>query len=208
MQYFLLWLVLPFMAALSFLGIFRIWEKICEKNCYKVFAIISFALLPSSRFILHVQLRLFCQTPIVYMPSLNRNEKVTCKNCGTQTTKLNLACHKKSCSVGTLYCTQCPNVSTKSQNDLNYHFAKKHNTPKPDITFKGKLCFEDFPVFYALLQYRNTQHGMQIRSGTREVDVEHIVGDVEDHMLREELRSCQHFLLNSEIDRARHKVFN
>ena len=33
---------------------------------------------------------------------------------------------------------------------------------------------------------------MQVGSGTRDVDVEHIVGDVEDHRLREELRSCQH----------------
>ena len=49
---------------------------------------------------------------------------------------------------------------------------------------------------------------MQIGSGTRDVDVEHIMGDVEDHSLREELRSCQHFLVDSELERARHKVFN
>ena len=39
------------------------------------------------------------------------------------------------------------------------------------------------------------------------MDVQHIVGDVEDHSLREELRSCQHFLVDSELERARHKVF-
>ena len=49
---------------------------------------------------------------------------------------------------------------------------------------------------------------MQIGSRTRDVDVEHIVGDVEDHRLREVLRSCQHFLVESELERARHKVFN
>ena len=51
---------------------------------------------------------------------------------------------------------------------------------------------------------------MQIGSGTRnvDVDVEHIVGNVEDHTLREELPSCQHFLVDSELERARHKVFN
>ena len=38
--------------------------------------------------------------------------------------------------------------------------------------------------------------------------MEHILGDVEDHSLREELRSCQHFLVDSELERARHKVFN
>ena len=157
------------------------------------FAIISFALLPSSCFNLHVYFRPICQTPIIEMPSLNRNEKVTCENCGTQTTKLNLARHKKSCSAGTLYCPQCPNFSTKSQNDLNYHIAKKHSALKPEVTFKCKLCFQEFPGFYALRQHRNTQHTMQIGSRTSDVDVEHIVGDVEDHSLREELRSCQQF---------------
>ena len=49
---------------------------------------------------------------------------------------------------------------------------------------------------------------MQIGSGTRDVEVEHIVGDVEDHRLREELRFCQHFWVDSELERARHKVFN
>ena len=49
---------------------------------------------------------------------------------------------------------------------------------------------------------------MQLGSETRDVDVEHIVGDFEDQRLREELRSCQHFLVDSELERARHKVFN
>ena len=40
------------------------------------------------------------------------------------------------------------------------------------------------------------------------MDLKHIVGDVEDQSLREELRSCQHFLVDSELERARHKVFN
>ena len=114
------------------------------------------------------------------MPSLNRYEKVTCENCDTQTTKLNLARHKKSCSAGTLHCNQCPNFFTKSQNALNYHTAKKHSVPKPDITFKCKLCYAVFPGFYALRQHRNTQHGPQMGFGANNIDVEDIVGDVDD----------------------------
>ena len=199
---------LAFYGCSSLLWNFPKWGISYKNTCYKFFTFISFVLLQSSCFKLHVYFRLTCQTPNIEMPSLNRNEKLTCENCGTQTTKLNLARHKKRCSVGTLYCTQCPNFSTKSQNDLNYHIAKKHSAPKPDITFKCKLCFQEFPGFDALRQHRNTQHGMQIGSGTRDVDLEHIVGDVEDHSLREELRSCQHFLVDSELERARHKVFN
>ena len=76
------------------------------------------------------------------MPSLNRNEKVTCENCGT---KSNLARHKKKCSFGTLYCTKCPSISTKSRTDLNFHNAKKHIAPKLDVTFECKLCYKEFP---------------------------------------------------------------
>ena len=165
-------------------------------------------MLLSSCFNLHVYFRLICQTPKIEMPSLNRNEKVTCENCGTQTTKLNLARHKKRCTVGTLYCTHCPNFSRKSQNDLNYHIAKKHSAPKPEVTFKCKLCFQEFPGLYALRQHRNNQHTMQIGSGTKDVDVENIVGDVEDQRLREELRSCQLLLVDSELEKARHNAFN
>ena len=36
--------------------------------------------------------------------------------------------------------------------------------------------------------------------------VELMVRDIQDHRLREELRSSQHFLVDSEFERARHKV--
>ena len=142
------------------------------------------------------------------MPSLIRKEKVTCEICGTRTKRNTFVRHKKRCSVGALFSTQCPNFSTKSQNDLNYRIAKKHSAPKPDVTFKWKLCFQEFPGFYALRQHRNTQHGMQVGSRTRDVDVQHRVGDVEDQRLREALRSCQPFLVDSELERARHNVFS
>ena len=142
------------------------------------------------------------------MPSLIRKEKITFENCGTQTTRNNIVGHWKRCSAATLYCTHCPNFSTKSQSDLNYHIPKKHSAPKPNITFKCKLCYEEFPGLYALRQHRNTQHGLQIESEIRDVDVKHILGDVEDHRLREELPSCQHLLVGSELERARHEVFN
>ena len=184
MRYFLFWLVLLFMVALSFYGVFRSWEKYAEILA-KIFSPYkSFALLPSSRFDLHVYFRLLCQTPIIEMFSVNRNEKVTCDNCATQIAKLNLARHKRSCSAGSLYCTQCSIFFIKSQSDLNYHIAKKHSASKPDIIFKCKLCYQEFPGFYALRQHRSTQHGMPIGSGTSDVDVEHIVRDVEDHSLR------------------------
>ena len=142
------------------------------------------------------------------MPSLNRNEKVTCENCGVQVTKSHLARHKKSCSAGRFYCPKCPNFSTTSKDLLNYYFVKKHSAPKPSITYKCKLCHAEFPGFHALRQHKNIQHGTQIGFGASNIDVEDIVGDVDDQSLREELESSKHFLTDSEMENGIHRVSN
>ena len=142
------------------------------------------------------------------MPFLNRNEKVTCEKCGVQITKYNLARHKKRCSAGTLYCTQCPNFSTLSQDDLNYHIAKQHSAAGPSKAYKCILCHAEIPGFYALRQHKNTQHRKQNGLGASNNNVDDIVGDVDDESLREELQSCRHFLVDSDIQKRRHSVFN
>ena len=142
------------------------------------------------------------------MPALDRNVKYSCEKCGTLVTKKNLSRHKSRCSAGTLYCTQCPNFSTLSQDDLNYHIAKQHSAAGPSKTYKCNLCHAEFPGFYALRQHKNTQHEKQIGFGASNIDVEDLVGDVDDQGLREELQSCRHFLVDSEIQKRRHSVFN
>ena len=82
---------------------------------------------------------------------------------------------------------KCPDFSTKSRDNSNYHIAKKHSVPRPSITYKCKLCHAEFPGFYALRQHKNTQHGTQIGFGANNIDVEAIVGDIGDQSLREEL---------------------
>ena len=133
------------MVGLSFYGIFRERGRYHKNTWWNFFTNISFALLLSSGFNLHVYFRLFCQTTIIEMPSLMRKEKITSENCGTQTTRNNIVRRKESCSAGTFFCTKCPNFSTKSQNDLKYHVAKKHSAPKLDVTFKCKLFYQEFP---------------------------------------------------------------
>ena len=112
------------------------------------------------------------------------------------------------CSGGTLYCPKCPNFFTKLRDDLTYHIAKKHSVPRPSITYKSKLCHADFPGFYAFRQHENTQHGTQIGFGANNIDVEDLVGDVDDQSLTEELESCIHFLTDTEMENGRHRVFN
>ena len=80
--------------------------------------------------------------------------------------------------------------------------------PKPDITFKCKLSYADFPGFYSLRQHRNSQHGPKMGFGASNLDVEDIVVDVHDQSLREELESCKHFLTDTEMENGRHRVFN
>ena len=145
---------------------------------------------------------------ITKMPSLIRKEKVSCEHCGTQITRTNLLRHKKRLSAGALYCIQCPNFSTLSQDDLNCHIAKKHSVPRPSITYKCKPCHAEIPGFYALRQHKNNQHGTQIGFGASNIDVEDIVGDVDNQSLREELESCKHFLTDTEMENGRHRVFN
>ena len=67
---------------------------------------------------------------------------------------------------------------------------------------------QNFPFFFALRQHKNTQHGTQIGFGANNIDVEDIVGDVDDQRLRDELESCKHFLTDPEMVNGRHRVFN
>ena len=137
------------------------------------------------------------------MPVLDRNFQVTCGNCGISVTKKNLSRHKSRCHGGTLCCTQCPNFFSKSRDDLKYQ-----SVPRPSITYRRKLCYAEFPGFYALRQHQNTQHGTQIGFGASNIDVEDIVGDDYNRSLREELESSKHFLSDTETENGRHRAFN
>ena len=117
------------------------------------------------------------------MPALDRNDKVTCGNCGTLVTKKNLSRHNFRCSGAALYCPKYPIFSTKSRDDLNYHIAKKHSVPRPSKTYKCKLCHAELPGFYALCQHKNTQHGTQMKFAANNIDVEDIVGDINERRI-------------------------
>ena len=135
------------------------------------------------------------------MTPLNRNEKVTFDNCATQSTKIIFARREKRCSAETMSCTQRPNFSTNFQENFNCHINKKQNASKPAASFKCKLCYKEFPGIYALRQNKSTQHGFSIK--TANVDPDDIMNEVDDTNPKEELRSCQHFLVISELEGVR-----
>ena len=188
MRFFFLKYTLPFIVALSFYGIFRIWEKIC-----KILAT-NFSPLFHLRCYREVGLIFtFTSDYTVKLLKLKRLRSSEKKQLHVKIVvpKLqNLIFRVTRRDVLLVHCIVA-NVPISPQNhkiDLIYQIAKKHSTQKLDVTFKCKLCYQTFPGLYALRQHRNTQHGKQIGSVTRDVDVEHIVGDVEDQSFREELR--------------------
>ena len=113
--------------------------------------------------------------------------KTTCENGGTQTTRNIFVRHKEICSAGTLYCTQFPNFSTTSLDDLKYPTAEKHSAPKSVVIFKCILCYREFHGFYALWHLKNTQHDFLTK--TTNVDPEKSINQVDDTIIKEELRS-------------------
>ena len=139
------------------------------------------------------------------MPALNRNVTLTCENCGTSVTKPHISRHKTRCSGGTLYCPKCPNFSTKSRDDLNYHIAKNHATPRVNSTHKCEICFNEFSGFYSLQQHKTNEHGIRMKSPA--IDVNNLLED-NDADLKEELQACQHFPVDCELEKGRHRVFN
>ena len=104
-----------------------------------------------------------------------------------------------------MYCTNCPNFSTKSREDLNYHIAKKHATPRVKTTHKCKICYKEFSGFYALRKHKTSEHRVQMK--TLEFDENNLVED-DDADLKEEFQACQHFLVDSELEKGRHRFFN
>ena len=123
------------------------------------------------------------------MPALDRKVEVTCGNCGNSVTNQKMSRQKSRCSGGTLYCPKCPNYSTTSKDDLNYHIAKKRSAAGPKNSHTCKECHAEIPGFYALRQHKNTQHGTRIGFGASNIDVENIVGDVDDQSSREEINN-------------------
>ena len=58
------------------------------------------------------------------MPSLNRNERVACLECGREYTHKDASRHRRTCGV--LKCSNC-NFYTYSSEELANHFKKKHS---------------------------------------------------------------------------------
>ena len=135
------------------------------------------------------------------MPALDWNVKVTCGNCGTSVTKKHQSRHKSGWSGR-------PNIFTKSIDDLFYHIAKKHRAAGPKTNHTCKKCSIEFPSFCSLRHYKQRYHTAETTSGGEKVDMQNLADAGDDNSLEEELQSCRNFLVDSEIQKGKHSVFD
>ena len=97
-----------------------------------------------------------------------------------------------------MYCPKSPNLSNKSRDDLNHHIAKKHTTPRVKNTHKCKIRFKEFSAFCALRQHKTSKDGVQMKSA--KFDVNNLLEN-DNSDLKEKFQACQHFLVDSELER-------
>ena len=111
------------------------------------------------------------------MPALIRKTKVTCDNCGTQTTRNNIARHNKRCSAGSLICPSCIIFSTETPAEMIHNIAKKHSKTTPSVVHMCKKCNKDVHGFYNLREHKQKEHGAHTCSVFQKTDVAHVMGD-------------------------------
>ena len=128
------------------------------------------------------------------MPALNRNDKVKCEDCAQEYRRADAARHRKRCEK-----------------------QKEHKFPNCQFYTKSKeemgcpSCEQEFPSYYSLQQHRRKEHGAKQRKPSDTVaDLNKIVEEEggNGEKLKEELSACQHFLVDTEMENRRHKVFN
>ena len=88
--------------------------------------------------------------------------------------------------------------------DLNYHISKSRALQERRLLASVNFLIKNF--LYALQQHKNIENSFSINAAN--VAPENINNKVVNMIIEGELRLCQHFLLYSELGRARHKVFD
>ena len=94
---------------------------------------------------------------------------------------------------------------------MNYHVAKKHAQPSSKQSTICPSCEQEIPVYYSLPQHRRKEHGAKQRKSSDTVaELNKIVEEELKYgeKLKEELSACHHFLVVTEMENRRHRVFN
>ena len=98
--------------------------------------------------------------------------------------------------------------STKSGDDLNYHIVKKHSAAGHKNNHTCKECSIEFPSFCSLRRHKQRYHTAETTTSGEKADMQSLADAGGHKTLEEELQSCSHFFVDSEIQKGRHSVFN
>ena len=88
--------------------------------------------------------------------------------------------------------------------------AKKHAPSRSKQSTICSSCEQELPIYYSLQQHRIKEYGAKQRKPNDTVaDLNKIVEEEgeDGEKLKEELSGCQHFLVDTEREKGRHKVF-
>ena len=89
--------------------------------------------------------------------------------------------------------------------------AKKHGQPSLKQSTVCPSCEQEFLSYYSLQKHRRKDHGAKQRKPSDTVaDLNKIVEEEgeDGEKLKDELSDCQQFLVDTEMEKGRHKVFN
>ena len=78
----------------------------------------------------------------------------------------------------------------------------------PKTITRVKSCSIEFPSFYSLRHHKQRYDTAETITSGENVEMQSLADAGDDKSLEEELQSCRHFLVDSEIQEGRHSVFN
>ena len=93
---------------------------------------------------------------------------------------------------------------------MDYHVAKKHAQPSSKHSIVCSSCEKKVPCYYSVQQHRRKEHGAKQRKFSDTVaNLNKIVEKEGENVnkLKEELSACHHFLVDTQMENGRHKVF-
>ena len=91
---------------------------------------------------------------------------------------------------------------------MNNHIAKKNSKATARVVHERKISDKGFHSFHLLREHGRMEHGAQRGSSAQNIDVTQLMGDVDDSSLKEELETCKPFLVDSEMENGRHRIYN
>ena len=129
------------------------------------------------------------------------SDKKQCDTCSKWIKKSNFVRHKQSHQF---QCTECPASFTTSKK-LTYHSATKHSTMSSNPKFHCLLCDLSFFTFNRLSYRKRFSHGESRQKSSENGDLYSF--RFSGVQFFQELRSVQHFLVDSKIEYRKKAVY-